>query len=169
MSLKAFLKPPKLLHQFWVTTQKWKKKVAAVILVIITDVAAGRQTSACLEGKQGESNRWYLWRRRCWRRRSGRTHLARGPWNLQNRNKRCHFFYVLPEFHLEHVQISRPNTWACFPLFSLVLWQVSVLTRRRRLRQASPCLHQLDSADAHIPAGRTARPVDTGQPWQTNV
>lgn len=48
------------------------------------------------------------------------------------------------------------------PVFSLVLLQVSVLTRWWRLRWASPCLHQLNTADAHIPACRTVRPEDSG-------
>lgn len=50
------------------------------------------------------------------------------------------------------------NMWAC----SLLL---CFSVDAGRLRLASPSLHQLDAADAHIPAGRRAKPTDTGRLW----
>lgn len=59
-------------------------------------------------------------------------------------------------------RVSVSVSVSVLPVFSLVLLRVSVLTRWRRLRWASPCLHQLNTADAHIPACRTVRPEYSG-------
>lgn len=56
--------------------------------------------------------------------------------------------------------------WACPTCEPAVFCCVGGFCRDAgRLRLASPCLHRLATADAHIPAGRTAKPKHTGLLW----